>query len=158
MSMKNLATKSAAAFVLMVLISAGLNAQPPRPGQGQGFKKNTDRPCWNLSDEQKETMKTIQIEHQKKLTPLKNKMVELKAQQRTLMSEEVVDMKLVNKNIDDQTALMNKIQKLQAEHRMAVKEILNDEQEMMISKNQWKCRYPGTGSRGPGGACQYRTQ
>lgn len=158
MSMKNTVIKSAAAFVLIALLSAGLNAQPPRPGQGQGFKKNTNGPCWNLSEDQKESMKAIQIEHQKKLTPLKNKMVELKAQQRTLMSEEVVDMKLVNKNIDDQTALMNKIQKLQAEHRMAVKGILNDEQEMMISNNQWKCRYPGTGPRGPRGTCQFRTQ
>jgi hypothetical protein len=84
-------------------------------------------------------------------------MAELKAQQKTLMSEESVDMKLVNKNIDDQTALMNKIQKLMAEHRLAVKEIFTDEQEMMISKRPGNCRYNGGSRQGSGANCPYRT-
>jgi len=137
---------------LLTFIAIGLHAQPPctgqGPGQGRGFRNNTEKPFLNLSDDQKEAMKTLRIDHQKKLVPLRNQMAELKAHQRTLMSEESVDMKQVDKNIDEQTALMNKIQKLQAEHRVAVKGILTDEQELMLAGK------PGRGNRnGFGGPC-----
>lgn len=161
--MKRINLKSVSVFALSALLTIGLNAQPRRgqgPCQGpdQGFKRANFQTALNLSEEQQDQMKTLRLEHQKAMIPLRNKMIELKAQNRTLMSESEVDLKLVNKNIDDQTALSNKIQKLQTEHKLAVKEILTDEQEMMIASRAGKRGMQGFGKhsgygKGQGPAC-----
>jgi Spy/CpxP family protein refolding chaperone len=148
--MKGIKLTSVSVFALSTLLMVGLNAQPRRgqgPGQGlnQGFGRANFQSALNLSEEQQDQMKTLRIEHQKAMRPLKNKIIELKAQNRTLMSESEVDIKGVNKNIDEQTALSNKIQKLQAEHKLAVREILTDEQEMMIASRSGKRGMPGYG-------------
>ena len=52
------------------------------------------------------------------MNPLKLKMAELKAREKTLLSEEPVDLKAVDKVIDEQTDLMNKIRKLETEHQV----------------------------------------
>ncbi|MBN1131793.1 MAG: Spy/CpxP family protein refolding chaperone [Bacteroidales bacterium] len=155
--MKQNIFKSAAIIVMSTLLVIGLNAQPRRGGQcyykdrdfnqEQNFKRGPSCPALNLSEEQQEQMNALRIEHFKKMEPLRNKMGELRAQRRTLMSEENVDLKSVNKNIDEQTALMNKMQKLRTEHQLAVKGILNDEQEMQMSGN-----WPGAGMCGYGPA------
>ena len=146
--MKKLIFKTVAVFAISSLMIIGLEAQPPRygggMGQGQGrgagfgpgVYGNQANFSLNLSEEQSEQWTVLRVNHQKQITPLRNKMFELKAHQRTLMSEESTDIKAVNKGIDDQTALMNKIQKLTAEHRVAVKEILTDEQKMIMT-NHW---------------------
>jgi len=90
----------------------------------------------DLSEEQQAAMTTLQTEHYKTITPLKNKMAELKARERTLLSEENVDMKQVNNTIDEQTSLMNKIRKLQVEHQVSMKSILTDEQVMKLQQRR----------------------
>ncbi len=88
----------------------------------------------NLTDEQKEQLNSLRVEHYKEMKPMKAEMAELKAREHTLMSQEVVDVKSVNKLIDEQTSLMNKIQKKNLNHRLAVREILSDEQLMMLDR------------------------
>lgn len=148
--MKKTLFKSAALFALAILMIAGVNAQPPK-GNGPGMGKSNVKFSLNLSEEQQEQMKALRIEHYKELKPLKYQMAELKAGYRTLMAEETVDMKLLGNNIDQQTALMNKTQKLQAYHQIKVKEILTDEQEMMIARKQIAGKHQSAGrSGGPG--------
>ena len=57
-------------------------------------------------------------------------MAELRARERTLLSEETADVKAIEKTIDEQTDLLNKIKKLQTSHQLNTKEILTDEQLM----------------------------
>ena len=90
----------------------------------------------DLSEDQMEEMKVLRSEHYKTMKPLRNKNLELKAKQRTLLSEENVKMKAVNLVIDEQTDLMNKIKKLQVEHHMQVKSILTDEQVMKFEQRR----------------------
>jgi Spy/CpxP family protein refolding chaperone len=152
--MKNMTIKSVIVFSLVVLITMGLNAQNRRGNGGPGNDGKFEHPGLNLSDEQKEQLKTLRTEHFKEMNPLRNKMQELKAGHRTLMSEDPVNLKEVNANIDEQTALMNKIQKLQTAHRVAVKDVLSDEQEMILSQRRVKGKPGDFHHRRPLGPCR----
>jgi Spy/CpxP family protein refolding chaperone len=102
-------------------------------GQGRG---RMQQPALDLSEEQQEQMQALRLEHYKVMNPLRNQMAELKAREQTLISEEEVDMKAVNKVIDDQTDLQNKMRKLTVTHKLAVKEILTDEQLMKLDQGR----------------------
>lgn len=129
-------------MVLTTLMVAGLNAQSPRQGargagpNGQGMERRSAYLALDLSEDQQEAMKTLRTENYKTMKPLRNKMAELKARERTLLSEETVDLKAVNKVIDEQTELSNKMKKIQVAHRVEVKEILSDEQLMKLDQRR----------------------
>ncbi len=93
-------------------------------------------------------MTTLRTEHYKTMTPLKNKMAELKARERTLLSEEKVDMKAINLTIDEQSELMNSMKKLQVKHQIAVKDILTDEQLMKLQQSRQFARRDGFHGKG----------
>ncbi len=93
-------------------------------------------------------MTSLRTGHYKEITPLKNKTAELKARERTLLSEESVDMKAVNKTIDEQTDLMNSMRKLQVEHQLAVKNILTDEQVMKLQQRRQFAKRNGMHGKG----------
>lgn len=162
--MKRRNIKSAGVLLLGLLMLTTVNAQSPRQGaRGQGAfggGQQNDRPFarLDLSEEQQEKMTTLRTEHFKTMTPLKNKMVELKARERTLLSEEKVDMKAINLNIDEQSELMNSIKKLQVQHQIAVKDMLTDEQLMKLQQSRQYARrdgFHGKGARqssGPAGS------
>ena len=59
-------------------------------------------------------------------------------------------MELLSKNIDEQTEVVNKTKKLSAYHQIKVKEILTDEQEMMMAQKQFR------GKKGRGGHSEFR--
>ncbi len=103
-------------------------------GPGDGFMANQQ---WlDLSEEQQEAFEALRLEHYKQMKPLRNQMFELRARQHTLMSEDPVDMKKVNKVIDEQTDLQNKIRKLQASHRVEMRSNLTDEQLMKLDQHR----------------------
>jgi len=132
--------KTAGALLLGILMVTAVNAQSNRQGgrgQGHQFAKLV------LTEEQQTEITSLRTEHYKEVTPLKNKMVELKARERTLLSEESVDMKAVNKTIDEQTDLMNSMRKLQVEHQVSVKSILTDEQVMKLQQRRQFARQDG---------------
>ncbi len=86
----------------------------------------------DLSEEQQEQLSTLRVKHYKTMKPLKAEMVELKARERTLMSQEVIDVKAVNMVIDQRTELSNKTQKKQLENRLACREVLTEKQRMKL--------------------------
>jgi hypothetical protein len=57
--------------------------------------------------------------------------------------------KSIHKVIDNQTDLMNKMRKLQAEHKVAAREILTDEQVMKLDQRR-KVANRGRGNRNMG--------
>lgn len=159
--MKTQWIRSAGVLLLSVILVAGLNAQPrrqggqglnpgngkfhpdgPRYGQsrgngnGQGAGFHSQQNMLDLSQEQQEEMKTLRMEHYKTMKPLKNEMAELKARERTLLSEQEADMKAINSVIDDQSELLGKIRKLQVEQKLKMKEILTDEQIMKLDQRK----------------------
>ena len=146
--MKTRNIKLAGALLLGILISTSVNAQSHRQG-GSRYAS------LDLTEEQQAEITTLRTTHYKEITPLKNKMAELKARERTLLSEESVDMNAVNKTIDEQTDLTNSMRKIQVEHQVAVKSLLTDEQQMKLQKRRQFARgkaYHGrSGHRGAGG-------
>ncbi len=142
--MKSKMIRTAGILFLSILMTTSLNAQRPNQGgRGLGPCGSGDGPgradryaALDLSDEQQAEINTLRTAHYKEITPLKNKMGELKARERTLLSEETVDMKAVGKTIDEQTDLMNSIRKLQVNHQVAVKGQLSDEQVMKLQQRR----------------------
>lgn len=163
--------KFAGALLFGILMITTVNAQSPRQGgrglgpcgagEGPGYGRGLNQSEYaqsgrtgqfarlDLSEEQQAEITSLRIEHYKEITPLRNKMAELKARERTLLSEESVDMKAVNKTIDEQTDLMNKMRKLQTKHQVAVKSNLTDEQVIQLQQRR---QFAGrTGFHGKGG-------
>ena len=142
-------------------MTTSLNAQRPNQGgRGLGPCGSGDGPgradryaALDLSEEQLAEITTLRTAHYKAITPLRNKMAELKARERTLLSEETVDMKAVGKTIDEQTDLTNSMRKLQVEHQVAVKGQLSDEQVMKLQqRRQFAQRDGRRGNAGRKGA------
>lgn len=148
--MKTKLIKSAGLFLMATLMLTTVNAQSYRQGgrgsgpNGPGNGRMSAHLSLDLTSEQEEAMKTLRTEQYNAMKPLRNQMLELKARENTLMSEESVDLKAVNKNIDEQTDLMNQMRKIQASHKVEVKKILTDEQQMLLEqrimqgRNSWK--------------------
>jgi Spy/CpxP family protein refolding chaperone len=138
--MKTNLIKTAGLFMMVALMTTGLNAQNPRQGgRGSGPSgqaKERMAKYLDLTEEQQEAMKALRTENYKTMKPLKNKMVELKARERTLLSEETADLKALNNVIDEQTDLSNKMRKIQLSHKLEVKEILTDEQIMKLDQRR----------------------
>lgn len=137
--MKTTMLKSAGVLLLGILMVTAVNAQPPRDGRGSGNRYGDGSgkfAAMNLTEEQQEEITTLRTAHYKVMNPLKNKMTELKARERTLMSEETVDIKAVNKTIDEQTSLLNEMKKEQATHQIKVKSLLSDEQVMQLQQGR----------------------
>jgi Spy/CpxP family protein refolding chaperone len=159
--MKTQIITSAGVLLLGILMVTSVNAQSPRQGgrgqgpHGAGEAYSHQYAGLDLTDEQQTQITSLRTEHFKVMTPLRNKMAELKARERTLLSEENIDMKAVHKNIDEQTELMNNMKKLQVDQQLAVKNILTDEQVMKLQQRRQFARqdgFRGSGNyRGPGG-------
>ncbi len=138
--------KTAGALLLGFLMITAVNAQNRQGGRGQGNGHQYAK--LELTEEQETEMTSLRTGHYKEITPLKNKTAELKARERTLLSEESIDMKAVNKTIDEQTDLMNSMRKLQVEHQLAVKNILTDEQVMKLQQRRQFARQDGFHGKG----------
>ncbi|RLE06035.1 MAG: hypothetical protein DRJ13_00935 [Bacteroidetes bacterium] len=140
--------KTAGALLLGFLMITAVNAQNRQGGRGQGYNGSEKSyghqfAKLELTEEQEAKMTSLRTDHYKDITPLRNKMSELKARERTLLSEESIDMKAVNKTIDEQTDLMNSMRKLQVEHQLAVKSNLTDEQVMKLQQRRQFSRRNG---------------
>ena len=157
---------------MAMMMFAGINAQPRQgkgsgpagqgyghgPGYGPYAQADSDfipgaRTGQNLyldlTEAQQEQWKALRLGHYKVMKPLRNQMAELKTRERTLISEEEVDMKALHKVIDDQSNLMNKMHKLRLEQRLAVREILTEEQLMRLDQRRGQGRM-GHGKMGHG--------
>ena len=140
--------KLAGALLLGFLVLTAVNAQSRQGGRGQGSYGTGDRMghglAWlELTEAQQEEITSLRTQHYKEITPLRNKMAELKARERTLLSEESVDIKAIEKTIDEQTDLMNKMRKLQTKHQLAIKSQLTDEQVMKLQQRKQFARRDG---------------
>lgn len=166
--MKNQCIRTTAVLVLAMIMTAGVNAQvsggkgmgPCGQGDGPGFHQGNrqgagqgagqayrqrgeafgprQQAILDLSEDQKEQLSTLKVQQYKTLKPMKAEMGELKARERTLMSQEEVDVKAINKLIDQQTDLMSKMRKSQVTQKLAFREILTDEQLMKLDQKKMR--------------------
>lgn len=83
-----------------------------------------------LTEEQKGAMKNLRLETAKKVKPLKNKLREMMAHQKSLTTADNVDMKAINKNIDKIAELRAEMAKIMAAQQQQVRKLLTDEQRL----------------------------
>lgn len=103
---------------------------------GPGTRDGSGLNRLDLTEEQQKEIQTMKLANYKEMKPLRAEMNEIKAREKTLMAQEEINKKALNKLIDEQTDLMNKIQKKQLSHKLAFKEILTDEQEMKMEQKR----------------------
>ncbi len=109
---------------------------PKAPGQKMGRQGNGQQMISNLTEEQKSAIKDLRLDHAKEMSRFKNEMAILKAQNKSLSSADNIDKKAIDKNIDQQTALINSMMKTQAAHRNEVRGLLTDEQKVFFDHHQ----------------------
>ncbi len=157
-------------FLTLFLAGTLAWAQPPK-GRGMPLKKSQHfgmmQSMLDLTDAQQEQMKQLNLERTKELLPLRNEMAVLKARYHALVTAEKPDQKAINANIDKQTDLINKMMKLRAKYSGKMRDILTEEQWLLIQSHksmiikgmsmhgkggmQGGMGHCGKGMRGPGG-------
>ena len=125
-------------FFCLLLVAPPLLAQrAQRPGYRAGM---VHRPQigmdLDLTDDQKEQLQDIRLEQAKALNPLRNELNENRARHRSLMQSEVFDKEAVFANIDERTALLNEIGKLQAEYHEQFRNLLTEDQKLLMILKQ----------------------
>ncbi len=159
--MKNL-TKTLSLLLVLTLVTASATfAQRGRGmgpcgganfANGQAAAGTMQCRIPDLTEDQQAKIEALRVEHLKAVQPLKNQLNEYQAKYRTLMTEETIDTKAMDKLIDDRTAVMNKLMKLSTAHRADVRALLTDEQKVYFdSKERGPRMGQGMAQRGPRG-------
>ncbi len=86
----------------------------------------------NLSDDQKEEIKTIMLEGKKETLQLQNQLREKRARMRTLSSGDTYDVSALNKVADEIGALQAGIKKIHIAKKGEVRALLDEEQKIMF--------------------------
>ncbi len=140
--MKTNARMTMILLVAGIMMSASLIAQPRTGrGYGPGFDREPgerfnrmERIIPDLTEEQDKEIRDLRTAHMKEMLPLRNQMGEIRAKHRTLMSESPVDQKAVENLIDDKTELMNKMMKMRTDHKVAIRGVLTEEQQVYLNQ------------------------
>ncbi|MBI9069774.1 MAG: Spy/CpxP family protein refolding chaperone [Salinivirgaceae bacterium] len=145
--MKNLKLTSLLVSALFIS-TATLNAQNfyNCDGQGNGRQKtgyqqnsmNRGEYMANLlelSDEQKEKIESLRLNHQKQILPLKNELGEKQAKMRTLNTAENTDTKAINALIDEMGVIKTKMAKIRAAHKQDVRSTLTSDQRVIYDSH-----------------------
>jgi Spy/CpxP family protein refolding chaperone len=148
--MKTIIRKSTTTLLIAMIFTAGLMAQQ---GQGRGLNQNADckmaQIIPDLTDDQLASLKDLRTDQLKSSQTYRNQMGEIRARQRTLMSETPTDQKAIGKLIDEKTTLMNAHLKDGVAHQAAISNVLTEDQQ--IAWNQAKHRRQQFARRGGNG-------
>lgn len=150
--MKTVSLKTLGAIVFVMLISTAAFAQPGNRG---GCNKGNGPDIPGLTEEQKQEMKNLRIEHQKEMLPLRNQLGELHAKLRTLSTGDDVNMKEVNKQLEAISSVKLQMAKKRAAHRQGIRKILNEEQRVFFDSHYGKGFHgkKGKHAKGSKGGC-----
>ena len=112
--------------------------------QQKGFHHGCLFESDQFSADQKELLKASRLELMKNSLPLKNKLNELRASMKSELSLESVNMKKVEKLIDQQGEIRLALAKQKADHQLAVHSVLTKEQRMLHNnRNRGRHGKPG---------------
>jgi len=104
----------------------GVFPQPPPPPVLPGIP--------NLTKEQSESIKKLQLKISEDVLPIENEIKEKEAHLNTLTSVKTPDMDAIYKVVDEIAVLKVKIAKLQIAHDMDIRKILDDEQRLIFDR------------------------
>lgn len=84
----------------------------------------------DLTEEQKQKMKSLRMTHQREMLQLKNQLNEKKAHLKTLETADNADINAINKTIEEMGSIKTDMLKKRAAHKQEVRKILTDEQRL----------------------------
>lgn len=154
-------------FLLAMILTGTLAFGQPGPGYGQrkmgGPKTHTQvqpgmhmAAFLDLTEDQQKQITDLRNSHLKEVLPLKNKLAELRTQYHTLITAESPDQKAIEKNIDAQTDLQNKLKKSAADFQLRFRKVLTEEQRLILDAHAGRRGFGRMGAKdfGPGrGRC-----
>jgi len=122
-----------AALLVAAFVAGSVWAQnPPAPGpMPGGARQEFARPLMeklNLTDEQRKTMQEMRLKHQKELIPIQGKLKEKRLDLKAEMMADEPNQSKINSIVDEIGKLRTELQKKQIAHRLAIRNILTDEQ------------------------------
>jgi len=104
-------------------------------GDGHGMKCNK---LPGITEEQKQKIRDLKTANLKPRTQLKNQIAEKRARLNTLQAGDEVDMKTINKTIDEMTALRAEMQKNMVALHQDIRKLLTDEQRAIYDSHKGK--------------------
>ncbi len=115
-------------IMLMIFLATGAVAQGPddRPNRKGG------RELPELSAEQKEKMKALDLQKISEVTPLRNQLMEKRTRLRTLLSTQPFNEKEAFQVVDELEKLESSIMKTEIRHHQKVRTILTPEQQIIF--------------------------
>jgi Spy/CpxP family protein refolding chaperone len=126
-------------IVALLLVTGIAFAQQPGTGHEHNEKmcSRGDKPMIpGLTEEQKEQMRELRVEHMKEVRQLRNQIGEQRARLRTLSTSDKVNMGEINRVIEDFGKMRTQMMKARAQHRQDVRELLTDEQRVIFDAHQ----------------------
>lgn len=115
-------------ILLMIFLATGAVAQDPenRPAR----KGGPELP--ELSDEQKEKMKAIDLQKISEITPLRNQLMEKRTRLRSLISDQPFNEKEAFQVVDEMEKIESSILKIEIRNHQKIRAILNKEQQIIF--------------------------
>ena len=144
--------RKAILFTTALIFSLSILSAQPRNGkgdfrsQGQNFEGRSQM-ALNLTDEQEEAIKESRLQHAKKTLKIKNELGVLAAERRGLSTGDNQDLNDIDKNIDKMQELRSGLMKMNARHRLEVRDVLTDEQKIMFDTRQTRGHKQSMGKR-----------
>jgi Spy/CpxP family protein refolding chaperone len=118
--------------VFILLMASSLDAVAQR-GRGMGRMGGMQQVCPNipnLSDEQRSAIMQLRTQHISEMQTYRDQVDINRAQYRGLMRSAPADMSAINSNIDEHGRIRSQMAKKQAEHHLAVRSLLTEEQRI----------------------------
>jgi Spy/CpxP family protein refolding chaperone len=122
-------------------MGAGMKGRSGMAGQEMPWLKD-------LTQEQKDQLKALRLQEMKAMTQYKNQLDEYKAKLKTLTTSDNVNLKDVDKVIDHMGKIKLEMAKNKLSNRMAVRNLLSDDQKVLFDMHAMKGK--GKGGRGKG--------
>ncbi len=134
------------AIIAAMLIGSMLTAtaQPNEKGS-RNHEPRMERECIlpNLTDEQNAKIETMKIEHLKVRNQHQAEMAELRASKRKLMIAEKPDQKAIDAVLEKMGAKQTEMHKAAAAHKLAIRNLLTDEQKVVFDSRPPKGKHGG---------------
>ena len=133
--MKKMKFKTIALLLVATLLSINTNIFAQNGKNMQQGEKKIICTIPNLTQEQQTKIEKLKTAHMQEMINYKTQLAEKKAHKNTLMVAKNVDLKSVNKVIDEMSAIRAEMQKTGAKHHNDVRNLLTDEQKVFFDSH-----------------------
>ncbi|MDH5181073.1 MAG: periplasmic heavy metal sensor [Gammaproteobacteria bacterium] len=133
-------------LLITVLMNGGFGLTQAAPAEGHGHHgKRSDGMDWKagLNEEQSRQLATLKLEYKKQIFPLKLKLKEAKYELAVMIATDKPNQRDIDKKIDAIIKLKAEKMRLKVAHKIAVRKLLNNEQQVLFDLKLLKKGFHG---------------